>query len=143
MSNTQILDRKYILDFIDNFPKTNFWKLSKLEQLQTLNDALEKILEYISSLNASTSSFEFSARQKFILEQLIMPNAELENGLMQDLNNTPRFTRFIGDCYYNFWDYFYDYGTRKNDPINQVEKNTIIPIIQEYIATCKKILNSQ
>ena len=143
MNNTQIIDRKFILDFIDNFPTTNFWKLSKLEQLQTLNNMLKKILEYISSFNTSTSTFKFSARQEYVLEQLTLPIHELENGLTQDFNNNPRFMRFIGDTYFLFWDYFYDYGTRTDDPINKIEKVTIIPIIQTHIDTCKKILNLQ
>jgi len=136
-----VSNRKFLLNYIDTFTETSMWEMEKIKQLNIFYAMLEKLLEYISNLNASTTSFQFSDRQKFCIEQLDLPTSEIEECFLDTLNNKPRYSRFIGDSYYNFWDYFYDYGTRKDEPINQVEKDTIIPIINKYLSVCKKLLS--
>ena len=130
----------FILDFIDNFPKTNIWKQTKTEQLNTLCNMLTLLKNYLNNAEISDKPFSFSDRQKFITEQLDLPTNEIEKFFYNNINNNPRDSRFIGDSYYNFWDYFYDYGNRKDEPINQKEAELINPIIERYLNACKKIM---
>ena len=142
MSNiNETINRKFILDFIDKFPKTNIWKQEPIEQIKTLNNMLTLLKNYLANAEISVKLFLFSDRQKFITEQLDLPTSEIEKYFLENIKNNPRYKRFIGDSYYNFWDYFEDYRRRKDEPLNKVELETIIPIINKFIKVCTKLLH--